>query len=115
MFDEKIELNLDNPIFTIYVNVENLSHESVHRIMSDAKKAFDIYSNITTWIMPSNVNKIECVYDGKSKIREAELTGLIKELNDRIEILSKSNTYEDFKINIRDWRINQTLNGEVQE
>ena len=115
MFDEKIELNLDNPIFTIYVNVEGLSRESAERMLLSARKTFDIYGNITTWTIPSNISKIECVYDGKSKIRESELTGLIKELNDRIEILSRSNTYEDFKINIRDWRINQTLNGEVQE
>jgi hypothetical protein len=40
-----------------------------------------------------------------------EISDLIKEINIRIDIMSKSNSFEDFKINIRDWRINELVNG----
>jgi hypothetical protein len=43
-----------------------------------------------------------------------EISNLIKEIN-RIDIMSKSNSFEDFKINIRDWRINELVNGFKKE
>jgi hypothetical protein len=109
MEDEKIELNLENPIFAIYINVENMPSSRAIEFIENTKRSFDIYSNVTTWIISSNVSKVECIYDGKSKIRIDELNNLIKELNDRINILSESNNYEDFKINIRDWRLNKVF------
>ena len=40
-----------------------------------------------------------------------EISDLIKEINTRIDIMSKSKSFEDFKITIRDWRINELVNG----
>jgi hypothetical protein len=54
---------------------------------------------------------VVCVYDGWSKDRNSELKDLIEEINTKIEILSKSSSFEDFKINVRDWRINKLTDG----
>lgn len=113
--EEKIELDLNNPIFVAYVDVKNSSRQHAEEHLYRTKKMFDSYKNITVWVMASDENKIECVYDGQCRQRDMEISDLIKEINTRIDIMSKSNSFEDFKINIRDWRINELVNGSKEE
>jgi len=113
--EEKIEINLDHPIFTVYVNTKNLTREAAEEYLYRTKKMFDVYKNITVWVLSSDENKVECVYDGQCRQRDMEISGLIKEINTRIDIMSKSNSFEDFKINIRDWRINELVNGSEEK
>jgi hypothetical protein len=100
----KEELNLNNPIFVFYINIASLSNKA-HSYIEEVRNSFDIYSNITQWIISTETSptRIDCIYDGKST--NNKLVSLIKDINDRIEILSGSNSFEDFKINIRDWRL----------
>lgn len=109
--EEKIEINLDNPIFTVYINTKNLTRQAAEEYLYRTKKMFDVYKNITVWVLASDENKVECVYDGQCRQRDMEISGLIKEINTRIDIMSRSNSFDDFKINIRDWRINELVNG----
>jgi hypothetical protein len=67
------------------------------------------------WIVPSDVSRIECVYDGSVKTRKAELSRLIEEINKRVDLLSNSKSFEDFKMNIRDWRLDNLINGEQEK
>jgi len=113
--EEKIEINLDHPIFVVYVNTKNVSPQVAEEHLYKTKKMFDIYKNITVWVLSSDENKVECVYDGQCRQRDMEISDLIKEINTRIDIMSKSNSFEDFKINIRDWRINELVNGSKEE
>ena len=106
--EEKVELDLNNPIFVAYVDVKGTSRQHAEELFIELKKS---YKNITVWVMASDENKIECVYDGQCRQRDMEISDLIKEINTRIDIMSKSNSFEDFKINIRDWRINELVNG----
>lgn len=106
---DKIELNLDNPIFVVYVDVSNKSTQKSEEIIIEHQKAFNIYSNITTWIVASDKTEVQCIFDGKFRNRDKELSDLIKEVNNRIDILSDSNSFEDFKINIRNWRLKNIL------
>jgi hypothetical protein len=108
----KEELNLNNPIFVFYINTEMMSTLNRIEYMNSIKDSFDIYSNVTQWIIPTETSptRIECVYDGNSTNKK--LVSLIKDINDRIEILSGSNSFEDFKINIRDWRLKGILQNE---
>jgi len=110
-YSEKIELDLNNPIFVLYLNTENLSRQRAEELIQHARKGFDNYSNITVWIISSNVSKMECLYDGGLKNRKTELIELIKQINKRVDILSNSNSFDDFKMNIRDWRIEDLLDG----
>ena len=74
-----------------------------------------IYKNITIWVVASDETKIECVYDGKSRVRDNEISELIGEINTRIDIMSNSHSFDDFKINIRDWRLSELINGTEQK
>jgi len=107
MKKEKIDLN--NPIFVLYVNVEGFGRARAESYIAEMTKKFD-YENAKFWIIPSNVTKIECIYDGKSKNRSNEISNLIEEINEKIDILSNSNNFDDFKINIRDWRLSKIIN-----
>lgn len=112
--ENKIELDLNNPIFVIYVNTEHLGRQRGDEELENIRKSFDIYKNITIWIVKSNKTIIECVYDGKYRNRDKEINSLIEKINNRIDILSKSHTFEDFKINIRDWRIGELIDSEKE-
>ncbi len=113
--EEKIELDLNNPIFVAYVDTKNMPRQGVEENLYKTKKMLDIYKNVTFWVIASDETKIECVYDGQCRTRDVEISELIKEINTRIEIMSKSNSFEDFNINIRDWRINELVNGSQEE
>ena len=103
---QKEEINLDNPIFVYYLNVDGMSHQSIAEQISKIHE-FWSFQNIVTWIVPrrDGETKIECVYDGRIKERGEEIKELIVEINDKIEILSESGNFDDFKIAIRDWRL----------
>lgn len=112
---ERIELNLNNPIFVFYVDINNMSHERANDTLMHYHKAFDVYSNITTWIVASDHTKVECVYDGGVNNRNMEISHIIKEINKRVEILSNSNNFDDFKMNVRDWRLNEIIENGTHE
>jgi len=105
MIEEK-EIDLDNPIFAYYINVDGLSRQNADEQIQKLSDIFK-YKNVTTWIIPrrEGETKIECVYDGRIKERSEELKSLIEEINEKVDILSKSGSFDDFKIHIRDWRI----------
>jgi len=109
--EEKIELDLNNPIFVAYVNTKSLTTQQSEEYFYRTKRMFDVYKNITVWVIASNESKIECVYDGQFRNRDMEISDLIKEINIRIDIMAKSNSFDDFKINIRDWRLSELING----
>ena len=109
MIEEK-EINLDNPIFTYYINIGGLSRQRADEELSEISKLFS-YQNVTIWVVPrrEGETKIECVYDGRIKERSEELKSLIEELNEKVDILSRTNSFEDFKIEVRDWRLKNIL------
>lgn len=107
------EINLDNPIFAFYININGMSRMSVDQYLAEFSKNVT-YDNITSWIIPTQnggETRVECVYSGKDvkSDNDRELVNIIKEINSRIEILGQSSSFEDFKINIRDWRINKIV------
>ena len=108
---EKIELDLNNPIFTVYVDVSTKSRQAGYEYLAQVKSMFDVYKNATMWVIGSNETRIECVYDGQCRNRDMEISDLIKEINTRIDIMANSHSFDDFKINIRDWRLSELING----
>jgi hypothetical protein len=109
---EKKELNLNNPIFTFYLNVENRSPQEAIRYIEVVKNNFDIYNNVTMWFIASKKDEVVCVYDGWGRVRDNELKDLIEEINEKIDIMSNSQSFDDFKINVRDWRLKKLINEE---
>ena len=103
------ELDLNNPIFVFYVNVENRSRQSAHEYIDNAKRNFDVYKNATMWFVAAKKDEVVCIYDGWGRVRDHELKDLIEEINSKIEIMSQSHSFDDFKINVRDWRLNKLI------
>ena len=117
---DKIELDLNNPIFAMYINVQGLSRQRANELIDITQKSFDVYSNVTFWILAradsgGGETKIECVYDGGYTKRSKELINLIEEINKRIEILSSSSSHEEFKMNIRDWKLGDLFEDGTEE
>jgi hypothetical protein len=103
------EINLENPIFAFYLNIDGMSHQTAKQSLLEFKKSVT-YTNITSWIIPTkNETKVECVYPG-NRYNTPELESLVKEINERVDLLSNSESFEDFKINIRDSRISKLFN-----
>lgn len=109
---EKQNLNLDNPIFVCYINTDNLTRQRGEELIEQTRKKLDVYSNATVWIISSNRDEIVCVYDGWGRNRDEDLKDLIEIINTKIEIMSQSHSYEDFKIKIRDWRLSKLVDEE---
>jgi hypothetical protein len=109
---KRTKLNLENPIFVFYIDVGNRSMQKTQEIIGYHKDFFSIYSNITVWIVPSDKTEIQCIFDGGFRNRDKELSELIKEINTKIDVLSECGSSEDFKINIRNWRIENILPNE---
>lgn len=107
---DKPEIDLDNPIFVYYINVDGMSHQHANELIANIQENWK-FSNVVTWIVPrrEGETKIECVYDGRVKERSEELKELIEELNEKIDLMSNVNNFDDFKIIIRDWRLRTLL------
>jgi len=103
------EINLDNPIFVCYINVSDKSRQRAIELIEETRNHLDVYNNVTMWFVASNRDEIVCVYDGWARNRDFELKDLIEEINNKIEIMSESHSYEDFKIRIRDWRLSKLV------
>lgn len=110
--EKKKELDLNNPIFVVYVNCELKPPISAQEYIDSIQKNFDVYKNATMWFVKSNKDEVVCIYDGWGRVRDSELKDLIEEINTKIEIMSQSHSFEDFKINVRDWRIGKLVNEE---
>ena len=104
---DKVKLDLENPIFTFYLNINGMSRQKAEETIQHTKEAFDIYENVTIWFVAANESKIECTYSGKRT--ECNIEALIENINERIDILSNSSSFEDFKLNVRDWRLNKLI------
>ena len=104
------EIDLDNPIFVYYINVDGMSHQHANELIANIQENWK-FSNVVTWIVPrrEGETKIECVYDGRVRERSEELKELIEELNEKIDLMSNAGNFDDFKIIVRDWRLKTLL------
>jgi len=69
---------------------------------------FKCYTNITTWVVARDgETKVECVYDGTLRSNNEQLGILLKEINNRIDIIANCTNFEDFKAYIRNWRLSE--------
>ena len=99
-----MEINLDNPIFTYYVNVSGLSRQRAMNMIDSIKAHFDKISNITVWIIPSDYTKMECTYQGRWK------ESIVKKITDIVEsCVDIGFDKSELKSEIRDYLIGEIL------
>ncbi len=102
---DKIELNLDNPIFAAYINVDGMSHTRAKQTLSEFSKMFDIYTNITVWIVATKGDsKIECVYGGKYGTAKTKIN-----LSEKMNLLIDSKDFEEYKSKLREIQIDKVM------
>jgi hypothetical protein len=106
------KLDLSKPIFTIYVNTEVTKEPQ--KYLTSVKEIFDVYSNVTFWIISSSENRVECVWDGKSGDRIEEQKRLLNEIYTKVKIFSQSKNIEEFKMNFRNWAIEEVYGNKEE-
>ena len=110
---KKKKLDLSNPIFSVYVNTQGLKDPV--KYLNSVKEMFDVYSNVTFWIISSSENRIECVWNGKSDDRIEEQKRLLIEIYTKVKIFSESKNIEEFKMNFRNWTIDELVYGDKEK
>jgi hypothetical protein len=74
------ELDLNNPRFVVYINVDGKSHQSGIEYIQQTQNHLDVYKNATMWFVASKRDEIVCVYDGWGRVRDSDLKDLIEEM-----------------------------------
>ena len=109
----KEELDLSKPIFVIYVNTQIAPDPA--KYLSEIKSMFDIYSNVTFWIVSSDENRIECVWGAKGEDKIEEQKRLLIEIYTKVKLFSESKNLKEFKMNFRNWAIDELVYGDKEE
>lgn len=78
-------INLDNPIFVYYVNLNNISRVRASSIIEEIRKEMN-YSNISIWILPSNETKIEVLWKGNSNML---FDNSLQEISKKIKLIGE--------------------------
>lgn len=102
----KIILNLNNPIFALYIDIEALSRQRAEETIAKYREGFGIYSNVVIWIFPSKETKIECIYSENSNVGGKNNEKVLENLNKMVGLLSTCDTQEEFIYNLREIRLN---------
>ncbi len=113
-----MELNYEKPIFVYYLNVDGMSSQRAVETGINMQQMFSQYEDLVMWIIPvkDQNTRIDCIWGGESHNKDIELNRLIGEINERVDVLTKSNgNFDDFKIAMRDFRINRIINGETKD
>lgn len=106
-----MELQLENPIFAIYVNIEGMSRQRVEETLHYYNESYRRYTNATFWIFPSDKTKIEPIWNGKyqNKIDDRNLQNLIDHVNNILKVLSDGTSDASIKSQLRDLQLSKIL------
>lgn len=96
------ELDLNNPIFAFYINIDGLPRARAESEVATLIKSFGRYSNVTIWFVPikQNDSRIECIYDGTMRISEYKKIKFT--LDNTFATLKDSKNYEEFLSRMRE-------------
>ncbi len=112
------ELNLDNPIFVIYINIEGLTRSKAEETINSLKKSFD-YSNAKFLIIPQRANfenKIELLWHGSKYFhsfkKEEDLSEIKikKAINNIFKLLENGTDDASLKAQIRNLNLDELIN-----
>lgn len=78
-------INLDNPIFVYYVNLNNIPRDRASAIIEEIRKEMT-YSNISIWILPSNETRIEVLWKGNSNML---FDNSLQEISKKIKLIGE--------------------------
>jgi len=110
------ELNLDNPVFVVYLNVEGMPR-AVAQDLIQSYKAYLKYDNCTFWIVAvqDQQTKFEMIWKGQkydtppSEDNTNKIKFAYKRMSKLIELLSEGTSDDVLKQKLRDLTLTEIL------
>ena len=110
-----MELNLENPIFVVYLNVDGISRARAEEQISDLSRYMS-YENVTNWILPikNGDSRVELIWQGsKYSITSLNLfnnfENLINRFNEVIEVISNGTEDATIKQQLRNLQLKRII------
>lgn len=111
-----MEVNLENPIFIIYVNVNGLSRLRREEKVALMAENFSKIPNITTWVFPNEHggdDRVELIWQGSKYSTNPGIVGkgddFIKTLGEIVDVVSNTQSSELIRGKIRELLIDKLL------
>ena len=111
-----MELNLENPIFVVYLNVDGISRARAEEQISDLSRYMS-YENVTNWILPikNGDSKLELIWQGSKYstnpgiINFNNFENLINRFNEVIEVISNGTEDATIKQQLRNLQLKKII------
>lgn len=110
-----MEVNLENPIFIIYINADGFSRPKSEETIASFVRDFS-FQNITTWFIPvahSGDTRIELIWQGSKYSTNPGIVGrgddFIKTLGEVVDLVSSGQSDEVIRRKIREILIDKLL------
>jgi len=115
-----MELNLENPIFIVYMNVDGMSHQKAREAIEQVKNHF-LFENATTWIMPvkNSETKVELIWQGSKYSTNPGIMNfnnfenLINRFNEVIEVISNGTDDASIKQQLRNLQLKKIIDDDT--
>lgn len=111
-----MELNLENPIFVVYLDVSGMSPQKTHEQISDLSRYMS-YENVTNWILPikNGDSKVELIWQGSKYSTNPGIMNfnnfenLINRFNEVIEVISNGTEDATIKQQLRNLQLKKII------
>jgi hypothetical protein len=114
-----MELNLENPIFIVYINVSGYSTKMARESIEQVRSHFS-FENVTTWIMPvKSETKVELIWQGSKYSTNPGIMNfnnfenLINRFNEVIEVISNGTDDASIKQQLRNLQLKKIIDDDT--
>jgi hypothetical protein len=114
-----MELNLENPIFLVYINVGDMSSQRAKESIEQVRSHFS-FDNATTWIMPvKSETKVELIWQGSKYSTNPGIMNfnnfenLINRFNEVIEVISNGTDDASIKQQLRNLQLKKIIDDDT--
>ena len=111
-------LNLENPIFIVYVDVDGLTNKHSIEKLESAKRHLS-YDNVTMWFIADKTNKIELIWQGSKYSTNPGIMdfnnfeNLINRFNEVIEVISNGTDDASIKQQLRNLQLKKIIDDDT--
>ena len=114
-----MDLNLENPIFVVYLNVDGLSRPKAEEQIANLSNYMS-YQNITKWILPikNGDSRVELIWQGSKYSTNPGIMNfnnfenLINRFNEVIEVISNGTNDASIKQQLRNLQLKKVLDDD---
>jgi hypothetical protein len=114
-----MELNLENPIFLVYMNFDGMSDQKARESIEQVRRQFS-FDNTTTWIMPvKSETKVELIWQGSKYSTNPGIMNfnnfenLINRFNEVIEVISNGTDDATIKQQLRNLQLKKIIDDDT--